>query len=200
MDLERTVNATFRDFSTFFLVVLALILPVHLVYAWMFQDVLAVRELHGAIAEFPASRQVRGVGQADVTNARLWFWIVIAIEIALLPLIVKACRAVLDQARRGEVTSVRTALAAIRSRRGSDGGRPSSEAWIPALGIALVIAVAAESTLRQVADFVPDDGAFLALALASSVARACGIPFVAVALAAEGANGKAGDGKIPDLY
>src|SRR5687767_3835426 len=127
MDLDRTLNATFREFSTLFLVVFVLILPLHLIYGWMFQDVLAVRELHGAIAEFPSSRQVRGVGQADVTNARLWFWIVIALEVALMPVIVKACRSVLEQARTGEIGSVRTALGAIRERSG-DGARPSSGA------------------------------------------------------------------------
>ena len=183
-----------------FLVVFVLILPLHLIYGWMFQDVLAVRELHPAIAEFPASRQVRGVGQADVINARLWFWIVVALELALLPLIVKACRSVLEQARRGEVTSVTTALAAIRQRRGPDTGRPSSGAWLPALAIALVIATVAEITLRNIADFLPDDAAFVTLALASAAARACGIPFLAVALASTEAAGSTEQQGVPDLY
>lgn len=200
MDLERTVSATFRNYSTLFLVVFALIVPLHLIYGWMFRDVLSVRELHGAIAEFPSSRQVRGVGQADVTNARLWFWIVIALEIALLPLIVKACRAVLDQDRRREVTSVRAALATVRSRRSQDAGRSGSGAWVPALAITLVIAALAEVTLRNFADFVPDDLEFAALALASAVARSCGIPFLAVALASSQGGPSTDTGKVPDLY
>lgn len=200
MDLDRTLSATFRNFSTLFLVVFALILPLHLVYGWMFQDVLAIRELHGAIAEFPSSRQVRGVGQADVTNAKLWFWILIALEIALLPLIVKACRAVLDQDESGEVTNARSALAAIRQRRSGSTGRPSTGAWLPALAVALVNAAAAEVTLVKVGDFVPGDVAFVALALASAVARSCGIPFLAVALASSGSTDTAGQQGVPDLY
>ena len=200
MELDRTLTTTFREFSTLFLVVFVLILPLHLIYGSMFQDVLAVRELHPAIAEFPASRQVRGVGQADVTNARLWFWIVIALEIALLPLIVKACRSVLDQARRGEVTSVKAALAAIRERRVTDAARPNSAAWLPALIVALLIAAVAEITLRNISDFVPDEGAFVALALASAAARSCGIPFLAVALASTEGGGSTEQQGVPDLY
>ena len=200
MDLDRTLSTTFREFSTLFLVVFVVILPLHLVYGWLFQDVLAVRELHPAIADFPTSRQVRGVGQADVTNARVWFWIVIALEIALLPLIVKVCRSVLDQARRGEVTSVRTALAAIRQRRDVAVSRPDPGTWLPALVIALLIAAVAEVTLRNIADFVPDDVAFVALALATAAARSCGIPFLAVALASSEATGSTEQQGVPDLY
>lgn len=200
MDLDRTLSATFREFSTLFLVVFVLILPLHLIYGWMFQDVLAVRELHPAIADFPASRQVRGVGQADVTNARLWFWIVIALEVALLPVIVKACRSVLDQARRGEVTSAKTALAATLQRRSPDAGRVGSGGWLPALAIALLIAATAEITLGNVADFVPDNAAFVALALASAAARSCGLPFLAVALASTEGPGSAEQQGVPDIY
>lgn len=200
MDLDRTLRATFDNLSTLFLVVFGILFPLHLIYGWIFQDVFAVRELHAAIAEFPATRQVRGVGQTDVEQARLWFWILIAIEIALLPLILRACRAVIDQDNRGEVTSAPAAWRAIRGPRSERTTRSSNAVVVPAFVIAVVIAALAEITLRMTADFLPDTFAFAALALASAAGRSLGIPFVAVALASSDDEAPSGPTEVPDLY
>lgn len=199
MDLDRVLNATFRNYSTLFLVVFALLFPLHLVYGWVFQDVLAVRELHPAISQFPPARQVRGVGQTQVEQARLWFWILIVLEIALLPLIVKACRSVLEQERKGEVTNAIAALSSIRSKGPHGTARPSSGAVVAALAIAIAVAALAEITFGMAADFLPDTLAFATLALASAVGRACGIPIAAVALAST-ATADTGSAEVPDLY
>src|SRR5687767_4032250 len=103
MLLDRSLRLTIRNFSTLFLVVFIAIVPLHLLYGLVFGDVLALRELHPAIAEFPESRLVRGVGKADVARAEIWFWIVALIELALLPLSVRATRQVVAMDAAGEV-------------------------------------------------------------------------------------------------
>lgn len=199
MSLDDSLRATFRNYSTFFLAVFVILMPLHLVYGWVFQDVFSVRELHGAIAEFPPARQVRSVGQSDIERARLWFWILVALEVALLPLFATASREVLDQEERGEVTS---ASGAWRALRGGSLGmpRPRVAPLLGAAALALVVAALAETALRSVAGFVPDDLAFLALAFASAAGRSCGIPFFGVAAASGGAGIPLPPDKVPDVY
>ncbi len=200
MSLDDTFRRTLRNYSTLFLVVFVVLMPLHLVYGWVFQDVFAVRELHGAIAEFPPARQVRGVGQSDIERARLWFWIIAGLEVALLPLIAKACRAVLDQDERGEVTTVTEAWSSIRGGSSLWTFRAPVMDLLGAASISLIVAVLAESALRVFADFVPDEVTFLALAFASAAGRSCGIPFLAVAFASEPTDNPPPPEKVPDLY
>lgn len=200
MSLDDALRTTFRNYSTFFLVVFVVLMPLHLVYGWVFQDVFAVRELHGAIAEFPPARQVRGVGQSDIERARLWFWIIVALEVALLPLIVKAGRAVLDQDERGEVTTVTGAWSSMRGGRSLRTLRPPVMDLLGAASVALIVAVLAETALRAIADFIPDDVAFLALAFASAAGRSCGIPFLTAAFASQPTGNSRPPEKVPELY
>jgi len=200
MSLDDAWRATFRNYSTFFLVVFVVLMPLHLIYGWVFHDVLAVRELHPAIAEFPSTRQVRGVGQADVDRAGLWFWILAVVEVALLPLMAKACRAVLDQEERGEMTTVTAAWPAVRGQRWLSTYRPPAATIAGALGVAAVVAVLAEVALGVAADFTPDGLDFAALAVASAVGRSAGLPFLLVALVAGSAERPRRPGKVPDPY
>lgn len=200
MSLDDPLRATFRNYSTLFLVVFVVLMPLHLIYGWVFQDVFTVRELHGAIAEFPPARQVRGVGQSDIERARLWFWIIVALEVALLPLIVKAGRAVLDQDERGEVTTVTGAWSSIRGGQSLRTLRLPVMNLLGAAWIALIVAVLAETALRAFAGFVPDYLAFLALAFASAAGRSSGIPFLTVAFASDPTGDSRAPEKVPDLY
>lgn len=197
MSLDDSLRATFRNYSTFFLVVFAVLMPLHLIYGSFFHDVLAVRELHPAIAEFPPSRQVRGVGQTEVERARLLFWVLVAIEIALVPLLAKACRAVLDRDARGEIPTVGAAWASVRLRGSADMGRRPAGEIIAALAIAVVVIVLAEATLRMAARFVPDGFAFAALAFASAAGRAAGLPFLLVPLVT---GAQPSGTETPELY
>lgn len=199
MSLDDALRATFRNYSTLFLVVFVVLMPLHLVYGWIFQDVLSVRELHPAIAEFPPARQVRGVGQSDVERARLWFWILVAIEVAVLPLIVAASRRVLDQDEEGEVTSVTRAWSGIRRGRFRN-LHARATTLVGAASIALVVAVVAEAALRSFADFVPDDVVFLALAVASAAGRSSGIPFLAATIAADEPATPTPPDQVPEVY
>lgn len=182
MSLDDAWRAAFRNYSTFFLVVFVILIPLHLVYGLVFREVLAVRELHPAIAELPSTRQVRGVVPADLDRARLWFWILVVVEVALLPLMAKACRAVLDQDARGEMTTVTAAWAAVRGLPSLTTYRAPAATVAGALGMALLVTILAEIALRAAADFAPDVVAFVAFAFASAAARSAGLPFVLVPL------------------
>lgn len=198
MSLDDAWRATLRNYSTFFLVVFVVLLPLHLIYGLVFHDVLAVRELHPAIAEFPSTRQVRGVGQSDVERARLAFWILLGLEVALLPLLAKACRAVLDQDERGEVTSVKAAWRAVRGQPSPATYRPPAPILAGALGGALLIAGLAELALGAAADLAPTAAAGVAFALASAVARSAGLPFLLVAFVSGDAERPRE--KVPEVY
>lgn len=197
MGLDGSLRIAARDFSTFFLVAFVLLLPLHVIYGWWFQDVLAVRELHGAIAEFPSSRQVRGVGQADVESARLLFWVLVLVEIALLPLIARAYHRVIDLAEGGEIPTVAGAW-------GGRGDRPKTArapiaTIVGAVGLGVVVAVVAEVALRGVADLAPSGAAFATHALAAAAARSMGIPFLLVPLVSATGPAAATE-EVPDLY
>jgi len=197
MGLDGSLRIASRDFSTFFLVALVVLLPLHVIYGWWFQDVLAVRELHGAIADFPPSRQVRGVGQADVERARLLFWVLALVEIALLPVIARAYRRVIDLVEGGEIPTVAGAWSGPRDR--TKPARAPMAMIVGAVCLGVLVAVVAEVALREAADLAPNGAAFAAHALAAAAARSMGIPFLLVPLIAETGT-EAATEEVPDLY
>ncbi|MBA3349071.1 MAG: hypothetical protein H0T12_00805, partial [Actinobacteria bacterium] len=92
--LNNTLRTVFRNFSTLFLVVAVLVVPVHLAYTLIYKDVAQVEELHPYIENLPRGRQVQGVGRAGLAEARRRFvWVTVA-ELLLLPLLAGATRRV----------------------------------------------------------------------------------------------------------
>ena len=193
-----------RNFSTLFLVVLIVIGPLHLLYGLFFQDVLALRELHPAIAEFPETRLVRGVGRADIAQAEVWFWLLALVELAAAPLLIRAVRRVLAMDLRGEVP---TAVGAYRSM-GAPVELPALESSGPpvvSLVTAALLAVAVGALIRlilgRVVDLLPDAAASLGLAVADASARSAGAAFLLTAAAlALGSRRRVPADKTPDLY
>ena len=103
--LETSLQATFRNFSTLFLVVAVVVFPLHLAYGITFRDEIAVRELHSEIEELPSGRKVRGVGPAAIDRVRVARYALWLVEIAFIPLMVKATRRALDATERGELAT-----------------------------------------------------------------------------------------------
>ena len=204
MLLDRSLRMTVRNFSTLFLVVFAVIGPLHLIYGLVFHDVVALRELHPAIADFPETRLVRGVGRADIARAEVWFWILALVEIALLPVLVRPIRQVLAMDAGGEVP---TAVGAYR-RRGAAARLPSAESrGHPAVSagasllIALAIAVPIRLILGRLFDLLPDTAAALGLALADAAARSAGAAVVLTTVVlALGSRRRVPTEATPDLY
>lgn len=202
MMLDAALRGTLRNFSTLFLVLFLVLGPLHFLYAFLFQDVLALRELHPAIAEFPPSRQVRGVGRSALDQARLWLWGVMVIELTLLPVFARVASHVRAMDERDEVPTAIGAWRRVRAGAPSQtvaGGRITTVLAGVALGLA--IGFLTEATLMVLADLVPDDAAFGIVALARSVGRSAGGAIaIGTFIYGGGAEPEAASEKVPGLY
>ena len=184
MLLDEVLRRTLGNFSTLFLCIFAVVGPLHLIYAFAFQDVLALRELHDAIAQFPPSRQVRGVGQEALSQARVWLWVLTVVELLLLPLFVRVAAHVLAMDQRDEVPTVSGAWRRVRASADRLPRAAGNVAPMVAGAVLFGIAVGflTEATLMLVADLVPDEAAFGVIALARAAGHSAGGAFVVAAL------------------
>ena len=188
MLLDRLLQLVVRNFSTLFLVVFVVIVPLHLVYGLFFLDVFAVRELHPAIANFPESRLVRGVGRSDVAQARIWFWVVAGVELLLVPLIVRAIRRVLELDHEGRVPDAISAWKTAGSHTGLDAPRPAMSS-VAALGVAgLLVGGLTWFALDALVELLPDGMVGLGASLADAASRAAGASFALVGWALHSAR------------
>lgn len=103
--LDRAFRDAFRSFSTLFVVVAIVTVPLHLAYAFTFRNVIATGEIHAQIREFPNYRQVRSVGPEQLTHSSIAFWVLTGLELALMPVAVKATRRVLEIEEHGGVAT-----------------------------------------------------------------------------------------------
>lgn len=180
MLLDRSLRTTFRNFSTLFLLVALVTVTAHLVYWIIFRDVLEVTELHPYIRELKPGRQVNDVSAADLRVSESARWIVLGVELLLLPLLVAGARRIMTRDQQGEVPTVPDALTHLRDRRARLnfrwGGR---EIGTGLAGLALAVATwyLAERTGLGAAEPLPDRFNFLTLELARGVALALGAPF-----------------------
>lgn len=107
--LDRAFRLTLRDLSTYFLLAACLFVPLQIAHAFVFQDTIAVTELHDQIGALREDETVRGVGPGDLDTYRLTGVLVLAVDILLLPLLIAAASRVLETRERGELPSLRQA-------------------------------------------------------------------------------------------
>jgi hypothetical protein len=175
--LEAGLRTSFRHFWTFFFLATGITVPLHLIYVFLFHNVIALRELAPQIELFPSARQVHFVGPPDLQHARIALWIVDVVEIALLPLAIRAARAVLDMDERGEVpTAVRAWRDSLRRHRGKL-APGSGTALVMALLIALAVGGLLDAIARLTAEPIGTNWSFVVLGLAQGSARAAGAAF-----------------------
>lgn len=199
--LDRTLRLALRNYVTLFLFIATFSVAIHLVYLFLFRDVVGLAEIHDAIREFPPQRQVRGVGQGDLDAWRAANVIVTLAEIALVPFLAKGAARVIEQDERGEVPTVGAALAATMKR----GYR-----WFPSLreagpllvsaAVALVTWWFVRKTGLLLVEPVGRDSEWAAVALVEGAARAAGAPFVLVSVVLRKSAPKAHEGVTPSLY
>jgi hypothetical protein len=174
MLVDAAFRSTFREFSTLFLLVAVMTVPMHVAHSYVFRDVLAVRDLHPDIRDFPEGRRVRDVGVADLHRSQQAWLALTLLEIALIPVVVRAARPVV----RGELqpATVLGAYRRVARRRPRGKERPRQLAWtLVGLAVAalLVTALLRASGLVVVAA-LPDDHAFPWIGLVEGTARALG--------------------------
>lgn len=202
--LDRTLRLTFRDLSTYFLIVAAVVLPLEAAYAAFFSDVIAVRAVHEEIARLPEGGAILEVTADRLMLARVARWGLNLAELSLLPWLVGAARRVLERADRGEIATVVRALTG-RGRGDQPGPRAGSwRARTPLLVTTAAISLGIGLLLRYLGELVIEPvqgpGSWAPVALVETVARAAGAPFFLVAVAAIGRTDEGELKEMPNLY
>ena len=184
MLLDRSLRATFANYSTLLLIAAVVFVPLQIGCSYVYRNVIATTEIHDQIREFPTeSRQVKSVGKPQLERARLAFLGADVLGLLLLPLMVRAAR------RAQEVDSsggVATALDAWR-HIGSDGRKRSwDKGTIGTVVAATLIGLAVGFFLQQIGLLlsapVGDDRAYVPVGLSRALARSAGVPFVLMAV------------------
>lgn len=183
--LDRAFRDAFRNFSTLFLVVATVAIPIHLAYAFAFRNVIATHEIHPQIREFPNYRQVRSVGPKQLTHASIAFWAITGLEvIVVLPLAVKATRRVLAVEEEGGVA---TAPDAWRDAFRKTGPHTFAPASLPGVAIAVIAAFVlvtlVEIAFLTAAELVGARNNWATVGTVQGVARAAAVPFVLATVA-----------------
>jgi hypothetical protein len=177
MLLDAALRATVRNFSTLFLLVAVVTVPLHVGHAYAFRNVIATSELHPAIERWPPQRRVRGVGSGDLRTARVASTIITLLEIALLPLFARAAARVMAVDRRHGVPTVVGAWGGgpipLRELR-----PPTVGPVVVAAALALTVGWLARAIGLIVVESLPDGVAFAGRGLNESLARAGGAAFL----------------------
>jgi hypothetical protein len=190
--VDRALRLVFRNYWTIFFVVASVTVPLQVAYASVWHNVIAVRELHDDIAEFPPLRQVHGVGREQLRESRIAFWAIVAAELALIPLFVRATSRVLEvDGEKGVPSAVDAWRSALSRGRRRTTARALARPGPLITGALLALAVGAlvQAAGRLLVEPLSDDRAFVGVGLVDGVARAAGAPFflVVAALAVIGA-------------
>lgn len=183
--LDRSFAHALRNFATIFLLVAAVTVPLHLAYSVIFKHVIETRELHSVIAEFPSARQVRGVGTAQLAQARIGLLFITLIEIAAIPWLARGTARVLEQDDAGETPLVGDALRAARSPVSWGAVNWSRHAGPLALAalVGLVIGFLIERSGLALLEFVSDTRVYPLFGLLQGVSRAAAAPFLLTTIA-----------------
>ncbi|MDQ3879160.1 MAG: hypothetical protein M3290_12555 [Actinomycetota bacterium] len=177
--LDRALAQTFRNFATLFFICALVTVPVSVAYAIVFQHEIGLRELHPQIEQFPPLREVKGVSKSDLDRSRVVSGAIAVLELALVPLGLKAARRVFDDAEEGGVTSVDRAWTAAFSKRYSwDPSAPGGGAGI--VVTSAIVAVIAGFLLDRLGILITEPlsptYAFTVAGLATGAARAAAAP------------------------
>jgi hypothetical protein len=185
--LDRAFLRALRNFSTLFLTVAVVTVTLHLVYSLVFKDVLAVSELHPEIERLRPSVKLQHVGPRELSFARNAYWVLIAIEIALLPLLIGAAHRIMKVESDGGVPTVVDAYRHAEIRLAFS--RLDRGGWLTVLvaaGIALLMGYLFERAGLLLTEIVPDDWLFLAAGLVRGLSRAVAVPFFLAAVVVAG--------------
>lgn len=194
---DSFLRTTLKNFSTFFLIVAMVALPLFLGHAFWFRDVVATESIHDAISGLPEGEKVRGVGPDDLDAARIALGAVWVALLAALPALVRATARALEADRAGEVP---TAIGAWRgiARKPRRNQRPPAVALAGCLGLAALVWWAALRIGLLLAEPLGASLAWMGVGLAWGLAAALGLPWVLVPLAAGRVRAESGPEAPPE--
>lgn len=197
--IERAFARTFRNFSTIFMLVTVVVLPIHLIYAFTFRNVIATGDFHEAIQEMPNYRQVRSVGPPQLDDARLVFWILTAVELALIPVAVRATRRVFIADDEGKVPTAPDAWGRALQKQE---GRKFRPGWVVPAAVGVSAAALAGILVAligsSITGFLSEDWRWTGVGLTQALARATAAPLALGPLAL--IRAKEGTPSAPKLY
>jgi Na+-transporting methylmalonyl-CoA/oxaloacetate decarboxylase gamma subunit len=180
--LDRSLRATFGNFTTLALIAATFSVPASLIYCFFFRKAIAVSELHDAILGFKGHRQAAGVGRDTLVTARWVGWGLVLLSLALLPYLVRAVRRVLEREAEDEVATVPDSL------RNAPAGKPSfqeaatanrSEFLVGALA-ALAVGLLVLQVGISLSDLLSESRLWVGVGLSRGLAWAVAVPFVLV--------------------
>ena len=165
--LDRALSRTFANLSTLLLVAFVFTVPLHVIHALVYRDALAVQEISPEINTFPEGRQVRGIAKGDLTAERNALFLVLGVEVLLLPLAYRAARRVISADDEGMVPTVADAWAHLR---GSPPGSLSLGPTAVAAAIGAICAALLWSITNRLADMASADTAWAVFGLGRATA------------------------------
>lgn len=183
MLVDRALKTTLRNFSTLWLIIAVVTIPLNFAWAALFQDVIATREIHADIESLPSGDPVREVDGEAIDRSRYAQLIVLALELASIPFLLRATRRAIERDASGHVP---TALGAWRGVGRSSGARAAAP-WrlsvaLAMAGFALVVGVIAGVIGALLAAPVGDAFAWPVVGLTRGAALALALPFLLVGL------------------
>ena len=173
--LDRAWQAATRHFATLFLVIAVVMVPLHVVYGFVFKETIAVRALHASIERLPQGTAVQGITAGDIGTARRANLGLGLLELALLPLLLGATRRVLDKGN--ELPGVADALAHSPTRIKPLTPFPVAP-LVAAVLFAAMVTILAQWIGRTLAEPLASDVAFAGRGVAEGAARALGAPWM----------------------
>jgi hypothetical protein len=183
MLVDRALKTTLRNFSTFWLIAAAVTVPLNLAWASLYPDVIATREFHAAIETLPAGEEVRGVDGDAIDRARYGQLIVLALEIALIPLLLRATRRAIERDASGSAPTAVGAWRNVARGSGTLGRGPFRlSVALPMAVFAVIVWALAALIGGLLAALVGDSLAWLVVALTRGGALALALPFLLVGL------------------
>jgi hypothetical protein len=183
MLVDRALKTTLRNFSTFWLIAAAVTIPLNLAWASLYADVIATREIHADIETLPAGDEVRGVDGDAIDRARYAQLIVLALEIALIPLLLRATRRAIERDASGHVPTALGAWRNVARASGTQGTGPLRLSVVLPMAVFAVMVWALAALIGELlAAPVGDSVAWLVVALTKGGALALALPFLLVGL------------------
>jgi hypothetical protein len=181
--LDQTFRIVWRNFSTLFLIVAVVAVPLHIGYSLIHRRAIGVSELHDLIRNFPTeTRQVHGVGRPQLDAAERDARVVLVVELVLLPFAAGAARRVAAVDEAGGVPTVVGAWTHCVAAWLRPAPPTGPGAVVVGVAVAAGVFVLARSIGLLVAEPAPEAWAFVLVGAAEALARAFAAPFALIPL------------------